>query len=48
MLLRTRIVLIFGIASVALLAALLVPLLVVHGLTEQALSIVQREEQDAA
>ena len=48
MLLRTRIVLIFGIASIALLAALLLPLLVVQGLTEQALSAVQREEQNAA
>lgn len=48
MLLRTRIVLIFGVASIALLAALLMPLLVVQGLTEQALSKLQREEQNAS
>lgn len=48
MLLRTRIVLIFGVASLALLVALLVPLLVVQSLTEQALSTLQQEEQDAS
>lgn len=48
MLLRTRIVLIFGLASIALLVAVLVPLLVVQRLTEQALSTLQREEQNAA
>ena len=48
MLLRTRIVLIFGVASLALLAALLVPLLVVQTLTEQALATLQQDEQDAA
>jgi len=47
-LLRTRIVLIFGLATIALLAALLVPLLVVQNLTERALTTLQREEQGAA
>lgn len=48
MLLRTRIVLIFGVASLALLAALLVPILVVQTLTEHALATLQQEEQDAS
>ncbi len=48
MLLRTRIVLIFGIAALVLLAAVLVPLWTVQGLSEQALDEARQTELEAA
>ena len=48
MLLRTRIVLIFSLATLALLIAVAVPLWIVQGLAEEALSTARQEAQEAA
>ncbi len=48
MLLRTRIVLIFGVATLLLLAAVAIPLWIVQGLAESALVEARQEAQEAA